>query len=222
MTDQPDPTLIDEEQATDAGAQGLAAADLAGQVMRLLHQALDVSDLDQKALAEKLGVTQGRVSQVFNGDGNMRIAAVARYLRALGYETRLSATPVAPGIPPLPREARRPTGAPAATGSHREALCCPPAKALARKDDKWLTKSKQPRNSSISTNFVSSLSMNSSPTATSKTDLHAGLAARGVTRPAGKRSQNDRGEAELCDCGMQRSLTGVVTAAISATSKRSP
>jgi predicted XRE-type DNA-binding protein len=107
MTDQPDPTLIDEEQATDEGAQGLAAADLAGQVMRLLHQALDVSDLDQKALAEKLGVTQGRVSQVFNGDGNMRIAAVARYLRALGYETRLSATPVAPGIPPLPRESRR-------------------------------------------------------------------------------------------------------------------
>ena len=107
MTDQPDPTLIDEEQATDSGAQGLAAADLAGQVMRLLHQALDVSDLDQKALAEKLGVTQGRVSQVFNGDGNMRIAAVARYLRALGYETRLSATPVAPGIPALPRESRR-------------------------------------------------------------------------------------------------------------------
>src|SRR6476660_4846369 len=107
MTDQSDPTLLDEEQATDAGAQGLAAADLAGQVMRLLHQALDVSDLDQKALAEKLGVTQGRVSQVFNGDGNMRIAAVARYLRALGYETRLSATPVAPDIPPLPRESRR-------------------------------------------------------------------------------------------------------------------
>ena len=107
MTDQPEPTLIDDEQAIDSGAQGLAAADLAGQVMRLLHQALDVSDLDQKALAEKLGVTQGRVSQVFNGDGNMRIAAVARYLRALGYETRLSATPVAPGIPPLPRESRR-------------------------------------------------------------------------------------------------------------------
>lgn len=107
MIDQPDLTLIDEEQSTDAGAQGLAAADLAGQVMRLLHQALDVSDMDQKALAEKLGVTQGRVSQVLNGDGNMKIAAVARYLRALGYETRLSATPVTPGIPALPRKSRR-------------------------------------------------------------------------------------------------------------------
>ena len=29
-------------------------------------------------------MTQGRVSQVFHGDGNMKIAAVARYLRGLG------------------------------------------------------------------------------------------------------------------------------------------
>jgi transcriptional regulator with XRE-family HTH domain len=75
--------------------------------MRLLEQALDASGLEQKALAEKLGVTQGRVSQVFNGDGNMRIAAVARYLRALGYDTRISATPVIPSRPGLPREPQR-------------------------------------------------------------------------------------------------------------------
>lgn len=112
MTDQADQTLIDEEQGTDAGAQGLAAADLAGQVMRLLHQALDASELDQKALAEKLGVTQGRVSQVLNGDGNMKIAAVARYLRALGYETQLTASPVISGLPALRRESRRPARTP--------------------------------------------------------------------------------------------------------------
>ena len=108
MTDQFDQTSIAEEHATDADAHGLAAADLAGQVMRLLQQALDASELDQKALAEKLGVTQGRVSQVFNGDGNMKIAAVARYLRALGYETHLAASPVIPGLPALPRGSRRP------------------------------------------------------------------------------------------------------------------
>jgi len=99
--------MIDEERATEAGAQGLAAADLAGQVMRLIHQALDASKLDQKTLSEKLGVTQGRVSQVLNSDGNMRIAAVARYLRALGYETQLIARPVAPGLPQLPLEPQR-------------------------------------------------------------------------------------------------------------------
>lgn len=107
MTDRSDQTLIEQERSTDDGAQGLAAADLAGQVMRLLQQALDASELDQKALADKLGVTQGRVSQVINGDGNMKIAAVARYLRALGYETHLTASPVISGLPALPRESRR-------------------------------------------------------------------------------------------------------------------
>ncbi|WP_082933058.1 helix-turn-helix domain-containing protein [Mycolicibacterium elephantis] len=112
MTEQPDQPIIDEERATDAGALGLAAADLAGQVMRLLQQALEASELDQKALAEKIGVTQGRVSQVLSGDGNMKIAAVARYLRALGYETQLSASPVVSGLPALPRETRsRPASA---------------------------------------------------------------------------------------------------------------
>ncbi|CAN1559336.1 Cro/C1-type helix-turn-helix domain [Mycobacteriaceae bacterium] len=107
MTDKSIPTLIEEEEATEAGAQGLAAADLAAQVMRILEQALDASGIDQKTLAEKLGVTQGRVSQVLNGDGNLRVAAVARYLRALGYETHLSATPVDTGKPSLPRASRR-------------------------------------------------------------------------------------------------------------------
>ena len=107
MTDKPIPTLIEQEEATETGAQGLAAADLAAQVIRILEQALDSSGFDQKALAEKLGVTQGRVSQVLHGDGNLRVAAVARYLRALGYETHLSATPVAPGNPALPRGSRR-------------------------------------------------------------------------------------------------------------------
>jgi len=108
MTNEPErPTLIEQEEATDAGAQGLAAADLAGQVVRLLEQALDASGMDQKALADKLDVTQGRISQVLNGDGNMRVAAVARYLRALGYQTHISAVPVEPGRPELPREVNR-------------------------------------------------------------------------------------------------------------------
>lgn len=108
MTNKPErPTLIEQEEATDAGAQGLAAADLAGQVVRLLEQALDASGMDQKALADKLDVTQGRISQVLHGDGNMRVAAVARYLRALGYQTQISAVPVEPGRPELPRAVSR-------------------------------------------------------------------------------------------------------------------
>lgn len=107
MTEQPEKSLIDEVEATDAGAQGLAAARLAGQVNRLLHRALEESDLEQKDLAEKLGVTQGRVSQVMNGDGNVRIAALARYLRALGYEAEITVKPVDAGVPEIASAARR-------------------------------------------------------------------------------------------------------------------
>ncbi|MBF7732543.1 helix-turn-helix transcriptional regulator [Rhodococcus sp. (in: high G+C Gram-positive bacteria)] len=103
MTDR-EHSLIEEYEATDAGSQGLAAADLAAQVVRLLSAAIEISPLDQRRLAEKIGVTEQRVSQVVNGDGNLRIAALARYLRALGYETAISATPVEEGLPRLPRK----------------------------------------------------------------------------------------------------------------------
>ncbi len=137
MTEKP--TLLEEEQGIDEGAQGLAAADLAGQAMRLLHQALEVSELDQKALAEKLGVTQGRVSQVLNGDGNLRIAALARYLRSLGYEVTLTAAPVASGNPILPRNARRSRAQPAK------------AIAVERKSTSRLQKRSQPKEVNAST-----------------------------------------------------------------------
>lgn len=104
MTEQFESSLIEEVEATDAGAQGLAAADLAGQVSRLINAALCESNLDQKDLAEKVGVTPGRVSQVVNSDGNLRIAAVARYMRAMGYELTITATPVRQGLPELPKK----------------------------------------------------------------------------------------------------------------------
>jgi len=63
--------------------------------------------MDQKELASKIGVSEGRVSQVLNGDGNLRTAAIARYLRALGYKATLSAQPVEAGRQELPRRRRR-------------------------------------------------------------------------------------------------------------------
>ena len=56
MTDRSKtPSLIDEEEATDAGAQGLAAAHLAGQVMRLLEQALDASGSNRNSWPRSSG-----------------------------------------------------------------------------------------------------------------------------------------------------------------------
>jgi transcriptional regulator with XRE-family HTH domain len=101
MTSNNEKSLIEEYEETDRGAQGLAAAGLARQVIELLHEALDASGLDQKDLASRVDVTEGRISQVLNGDGNLRIAALARYLRAMGYNTTVSAEPVDRGGPSL-------------------------------------------------------------------------------------------------------------------------
>ncbi|MDG4667992.1 helix-turn-helix transcriptional regulator [Mycobacterium sp. 236(2023)] len=128
MTGPHERTLIEEIEATDAGAQGLAAADLAGQANRVLQAALDASELDQKDLAAKLGVSPGRVSQVVNSDGNLRIAAFARYLRALGYEATITARPVESGLPELqtrraPRGTMRPIGGTVEPGVEATAKC---------------------------------------------------------------------------------------------------
>jgi transcriptional regulator with XRE-family HTH domain len=106
---QPEKSLAEEYDETEEGAQDLAAADLAAQAIDLISRALQASDLDQKALAAKLGVTEGRVSQVVNSDGNLRIAALARYLRALGYNASISAQSAEPDLPELatPRHGRR-------------------------------------------------------------------------------------------------------------------
>jgi len=107
MTEKASHSLVDAHEATEEGAQGLAAADLASQVGNLLDEALEASGLGQRTLASKIGVTEGRVSQVLNGDGNLRVAAFARYMRAMGYIVHLSATPIEDDKPSLPKARNR-------------------------------------------------------------------------------------------------------------------
>ncbi|MEU1594532.1 helix-turn-helix transcriptional regulator [Streptomyces sp. NPDC005708] len=66
------------------------------------------SGKSNKELSSLLGVSEGAVSQVLNGDGNIRISTLARYLRAMGFEPRLSADPVDGGesLPSAPRRVR--------------------------------------------------------------------------------------------------------------------
>ena len=51
-----------------------------------LAAALDESDKNQKDIAEALGVSEARMSQIFNGEENLRIKTVARIADALGQE----------------------------------------------------------------------------------------------------------------------------------------
>ncbi len=91
-----EPTLIEELEGSDAGAQEMAAARLAVEVVASLHRAIRESEIPQKRLGELLDLSPGAVSQVVNGDGNLRVVTIGRYFRALGYQARIFLEPVEP------------------------------------------------------------------------------------------------------------------------------
>ncbi|MDN4616010.1 helix-turn-helix transcriptional regulator [Leifsonia sp. F6_8S_P_1B] len=65
----------------------LAAADSQLKAHVLLAKAFAArADLSQRDLAEKLRVSEGRVSQILGGDDDLRVSTLGRYLRALGYD----------------------------------------------------------------------------------------------------------------------------------------
>ncbi len=96
------------EASTPEGARELAAAEVMVRASTLLWRAFEQSGLSQRELADSLGVTEGRVSQILHGDGNVRLSTLARYLRATGYLTKLEAVPASGSVAPLrPRTPRR-------------------------------------------------------------------------------------------------------------------
>jgi predicted XRE-type DNA-binding protein len=101
-------SLFDDLGASPQGARELAASQLTNDALVLLQTALSSTGVTQKQLAEKLGIGESRVSQVINGDGNIKLTTLARYMRALGYAVTVSVTPVERNIPELARERRKP------------------------------------------------------------------------------------------------------------------
>lgn len=92
-------SLYEQVAATPAGARELAAARGEIRVVQLLDLAKEQSGYTNRQLAERLGVGESRVSQVLNGDGNLRVATVARFLHAMGYELELAAADTGGGAP---------------------------------------------------------------------------------------------------------------------------
>jgi transcriptional regulator with XRE-family HTH domain len=112
MTHDPGrPSLYDEASATPAGAREVAAARTALRVAQLLQLAKERSGITSRALAERLGIGESRVSQVLNGDGNLHVATISRFLHAMGYELELAATVMDGGgtlqLPKSERDAAR-------------------------------------------------------------------------------------------------------------------
>jgi plasmid maintenance system antidote protein VapI len=84
-----EPSLIERAEATPEGAREMAAARLAVNIEALLEKALRESGMSQSDLARALGVSDGRVSQILNSDGNLRVATIGKVFRALGFQPRL-------------------------------------------------------------------------------------------------------------------------------------
>ncbi|MEU6336313.1 helix-turn-helix transcriptional regulator [Streptomyces cellulosae] len=82
-------SLYERFASSEDGGQLLATTRLRREVLRILHRALEASGLTQSQLAERLHVRKSAVSQVFRGDGNLRINTLAQYLAAMGYELDL-------------------------------------------------------------------------------------------------------------------------------------
>jgi transcriptional regulator with XRE-family HTH domain len=84
-------TLYDRVADKPGGEKALAAARLRREVLVVLHHAFEASGLrTQTEIARRLGVRRSAVSQVFKGDGNLRINTLAEYLFTLGFEIDLN------------------------------------------------------------------------------------------------------------------------------------
>lgn len=71
-----------EENPLDAAAARAAVA-----AVSVMNEAFEKSDLSsRRQLAGALGVSEGRISQILNGDGNVRVSTLARLLKASGFD----------------------------------------------------------------------------------------------------------------------------------------
>jgi len=77
--------------STPEGRRELAAAAGIADAADLLLECFEAAGLTQERLAQLLGLTPGRVSQVLHGDGNVKVATLARFLSAMGWELQLRA-----------------------------------------------------------------------------------------------------------------------------------
>lgn len=92
---------------TDGTELERSAARLAVDAVSLMNRVRESSGLTQRELASRLGVGESRVSQILHGDGNVRVATLARVLRASGYRVRLDVQPADLDTPVIPRPTPR-------------------------------------------------------------------------------------------------------------------
>lgn len=87
-------TFYDRVASQQNGERALARARLQRAILRSLDRAFRLSMLSsQSALARRLHVRRSAVSQVFRGDGNVRISTLADYMWEMGFEVNVELVP---------------------------------------------------------------------------------------------------------------------------------
>ena len=87
-------TLYESIAAQPDGRRRLAAAEARYSALEVLFEALDKSGLSRKELADRLGLRKSAVSEVFGGNGNLRVNTLSDYLFECGFTLRLAACPL--------------------------------------------------------------------------------------------------------------------------------
>lgn len=81
--------LYEELASTPDGRRELASSRLRERALAMLDDALEHSGMSQAELARVMGTRRHAVTQMFHGDGNLKLETFAKYLAAMGYEVDL-------------------------------------------------------------------------------------------------------------------------------------
>lgn len=76
-------SLYDECMETPEGRLGLAAVNATAEIMKILEDTKEYKGFDNVAIAAAMGVSEQRIEEIFNGDGNLHIATLAQLLDAM-------------------------------------------------------------------------------------------------------------------------------------------
>lgn len=105
MTGNESPMFAIEEPEADRIEMG--AAHITNEMVGLLNTALAKSGLSRRELASRLEIGESRVSQVLNGDGNLRLTTIGRFLAAMNCKVDVGLRDYAAAAPRRRSRSRR-------------------------------------------------------------------------------------------------------------------
>lgn len=106
----------DNQDESSSHRRELGAAVAINDTLGIINLAFAKSGISQSELATLLGVGPARISQILNGDGNIRVSTMGRLLAVLGFRANLELVPLEA---PRPKRRRKKARLDAHTPSKR-------------------------------------------------------------------------------------------------------